>query len=302
MSRGICSQSSSQIEVPRGMSKLSQSLKMMVQTVHEPPARWSEIAFKKQMQLIQQEAVGRGLGLFSWLAIVTATTMTIGSPESMRVVAQHIIQALPLDQVTEAAEYSREIAMICLAMVGVQAPQVIRMLSAFCEALLEDVKDSLDKTTSRRVNMCNITTVEAHGRELWAQVHQPFGDKLEQKFTDLHPGLSHFIIGSVYGNLFTNVSGNGDVSAGRLAVSLTSVACLRARPGFQRQLFDHICGLKNVYTNGPWNLEPNIGPEESVSWLASDDGCAWILDQVDKLANALREDKTSSREQDRARL
>lgn len=176
------------------------------------------------------------------------------------------------------------------------------MLAAFCEALPDYVKESLNKVTSRQVDVSNVTTVEAHGRELWAHVHHPFANKLEQKFRELHPGLHHFVIGSIYGNLFTKISGNEAVSTGRMAVSLTSVACLRARPGFQRQLFDHICGLKNVYTNGPWNLEPNIGPEESVSWLASDDGCAWILDQVDKLANALREDKTSSREQDRARL
>lgn len=99
--------------------KPSQSLKTKIQAGSRPTAYWSQAVFKKQMQFVQQETITRGLGRFSWLALVTATTMTIGSPESIGVVAQQIVEAIPPDQVTEAAEFSREIGMMCLAMVGV---------------------------------------------------------------------------------------------------------------------------------------------------------------------------------------
>lgn len=66
-------------------------------------------------------------------------------------------------------------------------------------------------------------------------------------------------------------------------MSLSAIACLRADQGRSLQLLAHVLSLKKACSDGSWKLEPNIGSEEEIKWLASDEGCIWLLGFVDDL-------------------
>ena len=84
------------------------------------------------------------------------------------------------------------------------------------------------------------------------------------------------MVKNFYGDLFTNVVGEREQTVGRVTTSLTAIACLRAGQIFAPQVFDHIYGLRNAWRDGAWRSEYHVGPEESVKWLSSEDGCTWV--------------------------
>lgn len=140
---------------------------------------------------------------------------------------------------------------------------------------------------SRHTDESAAALTAAGGQTLWEQIHQPFASKVERKFSQAHPDLPLFIKGRIYGDLFCNFVCEKEETIGRVTTSLSAIACLRARPGFALQVFDHICGLKNAWRDGSWKSEPHVGSEKSIEWLLSDNGCIWVLRKVDELIEAL---------------
>jgi hypothetical protein len=67
----------------------------------------------------EQEAATRELGRPIWLAIFTATIMTIEAPGSMNALFQYVTNSEPLSERVATAEFMREIGFRCLVINGV---------------------------------------------------------------------------------------------------------------------------------------------------------------------------------------
>jgi hypothetical protein len=69
---------------------------------------------------MEKEASGKGLELWSWLTIATATVMTLNSPESMIILFQYATAPRTLDESVAIAEFIREIGLRCMGINGVR--------------------------------------------------------------------------------------------------------------------------------------------------------------------------------------
>lgn len=101
------------------MTKLSQSLKGEIHAVDPPRVKWSSASFRDAIQDIEEAASSQGLGRLPWLAIVAATTVTMGLPESVAVVTDYLVGSVQPSELPEAVEFTREVGLITLAMNGV---------------------------------------------------------------------------------------------------------------------------------------------------------------------------------------
>lgn len=102
------------------MSKLSPALKQLINAAHSRPGPVPappgiQSVFKK----IEQEATDRKLGRPSWLAVSTAATMTMNSPESMEALFYTTAKGKPQDEAVQVAEFMREIGLKCIGFNGV---------------------------------------------------------------------------------------------------------------------------------------------------------------------------------------
>ena len=68
---------------------------------------------------IGREAEARKLSLWSWLVVLTATTITMNSPESMTALFQHSSASKPLTEGVAIAEFMREVGLRCMGINGV---------------------------------------------------------------------------------------------------------------------------------------------------------------------------------------
>lgn len=105
------------------MSKLSPALKQLINAAHSRPGPVPappkiQSVFKK----IEQEATDHRLGRPSWLAVSTAATMTMNSPESMEALFHSTTAGKQADESVEVAEFMREIGLKCIGFNGVSAP------------------------------------------------------------------------------------------------------------------------------------------------------------------------------------
>lgn len=168
------------------------------------------------------------------------------SQQSTMLVFAHATSSSSLSESVEVAEFMRNIGLQCLAMIGVrvieapaltpsrlttQAPRAVKMLSSSREALPLRVKASLRNAAYRCSDESTIASINARGRMLWKQIHQPFDKKLEQKFGEAHPDLPEFIVNSMYGHLFARAGALIDGRIERITTSLCAIACLRSHRG-----------------------------------------------------------------------
>jgi hypothetical protein len=78
----------------------------------------------------KQEAAARGLSLWPWLAILTATTITINSPESMLALFQYTTCVKPLSNSVAVAEFMREVRLRCVSINGIHNNAVMAIAAA----------------------------------------------------------------------------------------------------------------------------------------------------------------------------
>ena len=146
----------------------------------------------------------------------------------------------------------------------------------------------------------DVDAVAGRARALWDSVYAPFEDKLVEKLARAHPDLPVHILNSHYGPLLSdpppaqetgNESGSGTALArtGRVLTSAVAVACLRAQTGVGPQVLSHVFGLRKAWEDGSWrgDAEAGVVDEETVRWLAGDEGCEWLLRSVDGIVEAL---------------
>ncbi|KAF2121182.1 hypothetical protein BDV96DRAFT_484216 [Lophiotrema nucula] len=268
------------------MSKLSPSLKALINAAHSRPGpvpapRHIESIYKR----IESEATARKLGRPSWLALSTAATMTMNSPESMVALFHASSKERTEQEQARTAEIMREVGLKCIGFNGV--PRTINMLNAFRSSLPSSVASSLSTTPTRFPTPKNIDSINDRGRKLWDSIYRPLENKLEHKLADAHPDLPVFIISGEYGALFTDPERNTGANVGRITTSLVAIACLRAQQGVGPQVLSHVFGLRKAFEDGSWKGEPEAGEEEAIRWLVSDEGCTWVLEKVDQVVEAL---------------
>lgn len=104
------------------MSKLAPTLKALINAAHARPGpvpapRHIVAVYKK----IEQEATAQKLGRPSWLALSTAATMTMNSPESMAILYRTASESKPAGEGVAIAELMREVGLKCIGFNGVGA-------------------------------------------------------------------------------------------------------------------------------------------------------------------------------------
>ncbi|KAI9660441.1 MAG: dolichyl-P-Man:Man(5)GlcNAc(2)-PP-dolichol alpha-1,3-mannosyltransferase [Bathelium mastoideum] len=273
------------------MSKLSDSLKALISA---PRARPGVIPAPPRIESvyrrIQQEATSKNVGLPSWLALTTGATMTMNSPDSMITLYKLASSSQSRPRAVEVAELMREIGLKCISFNGV--PRTINMLNAFRASLPSEVASSLSTTPTRTPNTENISSIRERGRVLWDSIYRGFETKLVNKLAEAHPDLPVHILNSEYGSLLSDPPRSTGATVGRITTSIVAVACLRAQTGVGPQVISHVFGLRKAAEDGTW--KDDVENEESVKWLASDDGNKWILEKVDELVETLGEGTGSS--------
>ncbi|PYH46417.1 uncharacterized protein BP01DRAFT_355445 [Aspergillus saccharolyticus JOP 1030-1] len=272
------------------MSRLSPSLKALINSPasrpHPLPApRNIESVYAK----IQQSAQANGLSQPSWLALSTATTITMNSPDSLPILYQLATTSAPNPisppseaQSIQTAELIRETALKCISFNGI--PRTINSLNAFRASLPASITASLSITPTREPNPENITDIHSRGCALWDSIYRPFETRLYDKLAAAHPDLPVHILNMNYGALLADPP-SGQKLVGRVLTSLVAVACLRAQTGVAPQLVSHVFGLRKAVEDGSWRED--CLEKGEVEWLASEEGCAWVLESVDEIVKAI---------------
>jgi hypothetical protein len=68
---------------------------------------------------------------------------------------------------------------------------------------------------------------------------------------------------------------------------MIAISCLRAQTGVGPQVLSHVFGLRKALEDGSYKSDENGETEESVKYLASDEGGHWLLNTVDKIVEAI---------------
>ncbi|CDM34913.1 unnamed protein product [Penicillium roqueforti FM164] len=264
------------------MSKLSPSLKALIKA---PAARPSTIPAPANItsvyQKIQQTAQSKQLSQPSWVALSTAATITMNSPESLAALYE-LASTNPNKQV-ETAELMREVGLKCISFNGI--PRTINCLNALKASLPDSVTSQLSRTPTRIPTPENITAISERGLALWNSIYRPFEKKLFNKLADSHPDLPVHILYNNYGALLSDPERSTGASVGRILTSVVAVSCLRAQSGVAPQVTSHLFGLRKAIEDGSWATD--VEGEEAARWLASDEGNTWILDSVDAIVDAI---------------
>ncbi|KAJ5179251.1 hypothetical protein N7492_002461 [Penicillium capsulatum] len=279
------------------MSKLSGSLKALINNPsarpHTVPAPVNITAVYSK---IQQTAQSQHVSQPSWLALSTAATMTMNSPESLTALYQ--LAATTSPNTVETAELIREVGLKCISFNGI--PRTINCLGAFKASLPDSVGAQLSRTPTRAPTPDNIAGISARGHALWDSIYRPFEKKLYDKLGDSHPDLPVHILHANYGALLSDPQRQTGASAGRVLTSIVAVACLRAQTGVGPQVTSHVFGLRKALEDGSWATD--VESEKGARWLASDEGNAWILSSVDAIVEAISQGEGSNFAPGRAKL
>ncbi|KAF2469743.1 uncharacterized protein BDR25DRAFT_334712 [Lindgomyces ingoldianus] len=161
----------------------------------------------------------------TWLAMTTAATMTMSSPESLTPLHCMASAERLVTNAIKNAELMREARLKCIGFNGV--PRTINYLNAFRGSLPEEVGAGLTTQPSRTPSAGDI---KRRGRALWDSIYRPFETKLVEKLAHSHPDLPVHIINSEY----------------------EAVACLRAQTGAGPQVTSHLFGMLKALDDGTW--------------------------------------------------
>ena len=68
---------------------------------------------------------------------------------------------------------------------------------------------------------------------------------------------------------------------------MIAISCLRAQTGVGPQVLSHVFGLRKALEDGTYKNDQNDETEETVKYLASDEGGHWVLNTVDEMVEAI---------------
>ncbi|KAF7593028.1 hypothetical protein BBP40_012115 [Aspergillus hancockii] len=269
------------------MSKFSNSLKALI---NAPKARPNTIPAPRSIQSVYQKiqltAQSNNVSRPSWLALSTAATITMNSPESLAILFQLATTSQSTEESIAVAELMREVGLKCISFNGI--PRTINCLNTFKAGLPDSIGAQLSRSPTRAPTPENIYDIARRGRALWDSIYRPFETKLYNKLADSHPDLPVHILNSHYGALLSDPADRTTgVNTGRLSTSIVAVACLRAQSGVGPQVTSHVFGLRKALEDGTW--VDDVEGEAGAKWLASDEGNMWILNSVDDIVESISE-------------
>jgi hypothetical protein len=274
------------------MSKLSGPLKALINAPHVRPG---PVASSKQVaavyNAIARDAASKGIGLPAWLALSTAATMTMNSPDSLLELYRIAAPSIDQSKKVYAAELMREVGLKCISFNGI--PRSINCLGAFYTGLPVDISSAMSTKSTRKLTESSLRSRIHQGMSLWKSIYHPFEEKLTAKLAQSHPDLPVHIHESHYAALLSNpptTSASPDQPGqrvGRVLTSLVGIACLRAQTGVGPQVLSHVFGLRKAFEDG--SSKADVEQVDGGEWLASDEGSVWILETVDRIVHALSE-------------
>ncbi|KAL2759924.1 hypothetical protein ACRALDRAFT_1027919 [Sodiomyces alcalophilus JCM 7366] len=272
------------------MSKLSPGLKALLNAPFaRPDPTPAPARIRDLFQAIARDAAKRNVGFKPWMALSSAASFTLNSPESLTIlhdVASSSSSPRPLSPV-QTAELIREVGLKCISFNGI--PRSINCLNAFHASLPAEITSQLETAPSRAPTPDLLPSMTRRGRALWDSVYRPYERKLVAKLATSHPDLPVHILHSHYAALLSDpdaASRGGLASTGRILTSLIAIACLRAQTGVGPQVLSHVFGLRKAIEDGSYK-EPGQEVVEGAEWLAGDEGSEWILRTVDSISEVL---------------
>ncbi|KAH9943066.1 uncharacterized protein BXZ73DRAFT_97128 [Epithele typhae] len=242
-----------------------------------PPFSRLDAVLRNTLQDAQARKAEKG-----WLTLATCTLLTANAPPTVgrlyhvttRTDPDNASTRGPLATSVEKAALMRESALKSCIFVGV--PRTILSLAALNEAIEEDVRDGLRKTSKRTATKESVDEIMTRGRALWGSIYAPHAEKLYNKLGSYHPDF----IGVRRG---ARAAARGAAEQGNLSRALGSVvgaACLRAEGGVGPQLTSHVFGLLKA------RGAPGLDAEDA--WLASDAGAEWVVRTVDAICDVAK--------------
>jgi hypothetical protein len=268
------------------MSKLSESLKALINAAHARPGTTpAPRQISSLYDRISKDASSKQVGPPAWLTVSTAAIMTMNSPDSLLELHRVATSSSSQPQKVYAAELMREVGLKCISFNGI--PRTINCLGAFSAGLPTEISSALSKLPTRSLSTSNLPSVLKRGLSLWDSVYHPFSKKLTDKLAQSHPDLPVYIHEGHYATVLSDPppSPNPEYPArtGRVLTSLIAIACLRAQTGVGPQVLSHVFGLRKAFDDG---TAENV---EGGKWLASDEGGRWILETVDRIVDVIGE-------------
>ncbi|KAF1817310.1 hypothetical protein P152DRAFT_504607 [Eremomyces bilateralis CBS 781.70] len=284
------------------MSKLSPALRTLINAPHaRPNIIPAPSHIRSVYEDIARDAARKNVGRPSWLALATAATMTMNSPESLTALFEVATEQSPssVKDKVNTAEFMREVGLKCISFNGI--PRTINLLNYFHDFLPDQILSQMTTSSSRTPTSSNIEQIRARGLALWSSIYAELDKRLLDKLAASHPDLPVHIINSHYGALLNDPPLEGRAGlgrVGRMATSIVAIAALRAQGGVAPQVISHLFGLRKGWVDGTW--KGDLQRTKGVEWLASDEGNIWVLDRVDQVVKAIRD--TPSGSQPRPRL
>ncbi|GAA5959505.1 hypothetical protein JCM3765_002350 [Sporobolomyces pararoseus] len=274
--------------------KVSSTLKQLIKSPASQPGPLplpAQNATTRLFDGISTSAASNGIGQKAWLTLSGAALVTLNSPATLCALYSYATRDLePKERTlkaTQVAAILREAGLKSISFSGI--PRAINSLGALRSHLEPEVAAELSTKPLREQSPSTISSVQSSALSLWNSIYDPHSEKLLSKLSESHPDLPVHILSSHYGPLLSDPLlkfPRGHSKLGRVLTSVVAVACLRAQGGVAPQVTSHVFGLRK-------SLEPDSGVDkeeekiEGQEWLASEEGCQWVLEQVDRIVQVV---------------
>ncbi|GAA6060253.1 hypothetical protein JCM10212_003493 [Sporobolomyces blumeae] len=277
-------------------SKLSPALKQLIAAAHAQGGPVPSLPRANATRLFEglaNSAQANGVGTKAWLTLSGAALVTLNSPATLCALYSYATKDLAsgdeqaASRKSEVAAILREAGLKSISFSGI--PRAINSLGALRAHLEPEVADLLSTKPTREQSPETVEGVLSSAHALWTSIYAPHDAKLLRKLAESHPDLPVHILASHYGPLLADpfaVAPRGHAKLGRVLTSVVAIACLRAQGGVGPQVTSHVFGLRKSFEgNGPGSAQSEDETErvEGGEWLASEEGCTWVLEQVDRI-------------------
>ncbi|BGP18617.1 hypothetical protein JCM10213_006173 [Rhodosporidiobolus nylandii] len=273
--------------------RLSPTLKTLISAPHAqggPLPAPSPAATARLFEDLATSGEAHGLGARAWLTLGSAACVTLNSPASLCALYTFVAsRASGEDAPEKRVEYAavmREVGLKTISFSGI--PRAINNLGALRAHLPEEVASQLSAAPTRQPTPSSLPSTLSRGTALWSSIYQPHHTKLISKLSASHPDLPIHILSSHYSMLladpFTSAP-PGHAKVGRILTSVVAIACLRAQGGVGPQVTSHIFGLLKAAEDGSAQGEEE--EVEGAGWLTSEEGARWVVEQTDRIVEAV---------------
>ncbi|GAA5974973.1 hypothetical protein JCM11641_006785 [Rhodosporidiobolus odoratus] len=279
--------------------RLSPALKALIAAPHAqggPLLAPSKAVTDRLFEGLASSGEKGGVGEAGWLTLGSAALFTLNSPETLCRLYSFATARRGQESERNAVEYAaimRETGLKTISFSGI--PRAINNLGALRAHLPENVSSELSTTPTRELSSSTLSSTLSRGRTLWDSIYSPHHEKLLSKLSHSHPDLPIHILSSHYSALLSDPSTippPGHVKIGRILTSVVAIACLRAQGGVGPQFTSHVFGLLKAGEDGSAKAE---GEEvQGSKWLTSEEGARWVVEQTDRIVEALTSGTGSS--------